>query len=314
MGGSASAPVVRTVSSGGDGREGELSDKKHPHTDDQNSLPLTEEGEGHEKEDEDLEPPDPVAAAYSSFSKCIDPGRVRQLQKTYVQQVMLEGEARKKTETQRDSDVAMLEMGMAMRGNDTISCIRLPNQRCSSLGLMLFLQELAGIRSLTALDLSCNCLGPVAPPCEEDDEDSSSHSFGPAACAALASVLSSKGVAVETLELDSCRLGPAEGGALAAALETSSSLKKLLLGDNDLRSAGALVIGAALNSTPALTCLNLSGNGIDHRGVQSLSNFLSRAGRVRLKTLSLERNSIGAEGCLVLAAGLRANSSLTSLR
>lgn len=113
--------------------------------------------------------------------------------------------------------------------------------------------------------------------------------------------------------------------ALFASLEqTSSSITKLDVGSNSISDEGAAALGSFLSSGTALRTLYMYHNEhtfefhayapITQRGWCSIFGGLKRATEfTRLRTLSVEGQSLGAAGLAALASVLETNASITSV-
>ena len=247
---------------------------------------------------------DPVAAAYSTLSKCVNLNKVRFLKKKYLQQDTIEGPSAKES---RLSDVMLIEMGMALRDNNTITSIDLRHQRIEKRGLLFLLKELHENSTLTSLELSDNMMGCT------DTIESILFEDNSVTCAALTKLISSEVTVVEAVNLEMNQLSPEDGVMIGESLASNSSLKMLRLNDNSVSNSGALAIGTSLQSHKSLVFLDLSNNNIGAEGVKSLADAL-QSPVIVLRYLYLERNCIGAAGCKILASGLASNETLKSLR
>jgi hypothetical protein len=297
MGGSASIPSQDSCD-----KESSTGNKESSSKQPQTDATDHDDPDEDEDEEEDEAIVDPVASAYSTLSKQADQNKVRQLKKTFSQQDILQPPLAREL-----GDIAMLETGLALRENKTITAIDLPHQKIKMLGLLFLLQELQDNIALKSLDLSYNFVGTEGIPADELLGDAS------VACAALAAVVSSDATVIETLRLERSHLASADGVTLGQALATNSSLKTLVLNGNDISNAGASAIGESLSSTSSLLVLDLSNNNIGARGVGGLAGAL-RSPAASLEVLLLEGNCLGAEGCQIIASALEGNTSLKSIR
>ncbi len=113
-----------------------------------------------------------------------------------------------------------------------------------------------------------------------------------------------KGIKANTLtgvNLSSCGLSNEEEAErnekirqLAAALETNTALKYLLLGSNGIGDEGAERLAVALETNKTLTRLDFWHNDIGDDGAKALAVALEK--NTALKDLNLETNNIGVEG------------------
>jgi hypothetical protein len=108
-------------------------------------------------------------------------------------------------------------------------------------------------------------------------------------------------------------LGSNTGVALAESLRANITLKHLQLRWNAIRGEGACALMHALRENEALETLELGDNGIDDESAEVLSTSLRSTHSSALRTLSLERNRVGAVGTLAIVDALPLNSSLSYL-
>uniref|UniRef100_G1NB21 Uncharacterized protein n=1 Tax=Meleagris gallopavo TaxID=9103 RepID=G1NB21_MELGA len=103
-----------------------------------------------------------------------------------------------------------------------------------------------------------------------------------------------------------------EGGpAIAHALRTNCTLKKLDLAANLLHDEGGKAIALAMKENQALTSLHLQWNFIQTQAAVALAQALQSNGS--LASLDLQENAIGDEGMAALAAALKVNTTLADL-
>jgi len=179
--------------------------------------------------------------------------------------------------------------------------------------------------SLGHLDLSENFLG------EEGSEylaeagqlvsrimslDCSSNDLRVAGAKALATLLRSDTLQLESLELCENKIHDFGVKALADALAGNTSLTFLGLGSNLIGDEGAASLAEALKKNSGLRFLDLSSSGLtSHRISDAGAKALSTALWVNssLQQLDLSRNDISNNGADALAASLAENQVFTSL-
>ncbi|ORY46887.1 RNI-like protein [Rhizoclosmatium globosum] len=105
-------------------------------------------------------------------------------------------------------------------------------------------------------------------------------------------------------------LGPKGAEAVAAVLESNSTIVYLDLSDNWIESGGA-TIGRSLQINRTLTFLNLANNKLSLQGGTEMAEMLAFNGT--LKTLILSGNRFGDKEASLLAEGLKQNSSLQAI-
>jgi Ran GTPase-activating protein (RanGAP) involved in mRNA processing and transport len=124
-------------------------------------------------------------------------------------------------------------------------------------------------------------------------------------------VLVGKMARVANLELSRNALATTSGVLLCRLLQCNSNhLKRLDLSQNQL--SGQACVELLTAGCQSLEILNLSGNGIDHRGAAAVGKAIGNAG-CHLTTLQLGQNPLGDEGINALAEGLERNTSLQTL-
>ncbi|KAJ3021324.1 UNVERIFIED_CONTAM: hypothetical protein HDU68_009687 [Siphonaria sp. JEL0065] len=105
-------------------------------------------------------------------------------------------------------------------------------------------------------------------------------------------------------------LGPKGAQAIAAVLETNTSITHLDLSDNWIEQGGA-TLGRSLQINRALVNLDLSNNKLSLQSGAEIAEMLAFNGT--LKTLNLKGNSFGDKEATLLAEGLKQNSSLEAI-
>ena len=117
-----------------------------------------------------------------------------------------------------------------------------------------------------------------------------------------------------SLDLSDNPLTSAAGPSLSLAVACHRSLRRLVLADTGLLDAGVAQVCAALarGAAPGLEELDLSLNEVTAVGARSISAALSKSLK-KLKILNVRENELENAGAKVLAAGLAACPSLTTL-
>mmetsp|Transcript_3109 Transcript_3109/g.4271 ORF Transcript_3109/g.4271 Transcript_3109/m.4271 type:complete len:272 (-) Transcript_3109:1924-2739(-) len=124
---------------------------------------------------------------------------------------------------------------------------------------------------------------------------------------------------IETLNLNSNRLGLRTAQALVDVIRVHPTLRVLSLNNNWLRDEGCVLLASSLTnsirhpSQSKLEVLNLSNNHIGCMGAIAMATTLCNNNDNQLKQLSLDDNFCGAEGCQALAKSLSENSTLEQL-
>ncbi|KAL7379094.1 hypothetical protein ABVT39_023029 [Epinephelus coioides] len=110
---------------------------------------------------------------------------------------------------------------------------------------------------------------------------------------------------LEALRLNQCGVTEKSCESLASAFSSDMSLKELDLSNNDLRSSGATLLSAGLQSPKCkLETLRLSGCLITEDGCVSLASALN-SNPSHLRELDLSYNHPGDSGVTLLSAGLK---------
>jgi Ran GTPase-activating protein (RanGAP) involved in mRNA processing and transport len=99
--------------------------------------------------------------------------------------------------------------------------------------------------------------------------------------------------------------------ALAAALETSTTLTEIVLACNYICPDGAKVLALALAKNKTLTTLDLSSNCVGDEGGVALADALAKSDT--LTTMALWYNGIGDAGATAFASALLKNKTITTL-
>ena len=105
-------------------------------------------------------------------------------------------------------------------------------------------------------------------------------------------------------------MGDPGAQALAESLKINTTLRELLLEQNNIGAAGAEALAETLKTNSSLRTLWLGGNNIGAAGAEALGESLKI--NVTLENLFLELN-VGRAGALALAAGLLQNRGLKTL-
>jgi len=119
---------------------------------------------------------------------------------------------------------------------------------------------------------------------------------------------------LQQLNLTSNSIGTKGMKAIAPELTTNSTLQLLNLSYNNIKSRGATLLAQALEN-PTSVCdlksLNLTGNSIGHKGLQTLSPMLT-VNRT-IESLYVGINNIGPEGAAHLAFAIKRNYAIKVL-
>lgn len=116
----------------------------------------------------------------------------------------------------------------------------------------------------------------------------------------------------ETLDLRTKALDDNQTIQLANVLSNNTSLKRLLLQDNQIGRVGACELAKALKVNKTLEELVLFSNQIGDNGACELARALSHY-NTTLRRLCLGNNGLGNEGAKLLARMLKRNTSLITL-
>ena len=115
------------------------------------------------------------------------------------------------------------------------------------------------------------------------------------------------------MSLDSIDFDGRAWAALTMLMKKSKSIVMYCLGELSIQDDGVAMICDALAENGVIEDLDLWLNGIGVEGARSLAKFLKANGSKSLTTLSLAGNSIGDEGVVALADGMKSNASLRAL-
>ncbi|KAL7496082.1 hypothetical protein ACHAWT_004420 [Skeletonema menzelii] len=125
---------------------------------------------------------------------------------------------------------------------------------------------------------------------------------------------------LQELKLQSNRIGPMDAAILVKFLEGKTDnglpvlpkLNRLDMSYNELGDIGTTKLTRAISkrSKVHMTEVSLSGNDMGSKGIESIMNKLLQH---KLITLNLDNNSIGDQGCQLVAASLRSIPSLHRL-
>jgi cortexillin 1/2 len=117
---------------------------------------------------------------------------------------------------------------------------------------------------------------------------------------------------VTALHLSKNNITSAGASALAAAINQNATITSLDLSDNKIDDKGIVDIANALASKHGLTTLNLSGNNISKVGVAALLQAFG-PGQHALLEIHLNRNNLGDDGAAQIAELIKANPHLTTI-
>ena len=100
---------------------------------------------------------------------------------------------------------------------------------------------------------------------------------------------------------------------IAASLKTSTTLTKILVGNNELGDKGATILCDALRESTVTKVqeLGLDSNKIGPQGAKAIAAF--RAVSPSVTSIDISRNDIGADGAKAIAEGLKDNASVTEV-
>eukprot|EP00767_Chilomastix_cuspidata_P002741 gnl/Chilomastix_cuspidata/2866.p1 GENE.gnl/Chilomastix_cuspidata/2866~~gnl/Chilomastix_cuspidata/2866.p1 ORF type:complete len:353 (+),score=75.77 gnl/Chilomastix_cuspidata/2866:27-1061(+) len=131
----------------------------------------------------------------------------------------------------------------------------------------------------------------------------------PSACTALAAWLQ-RDTRLLTLEIVDCSFGDAACTAVGSILQTNRGLRRLTLDYNEFGDAGAAQVAAGLALNTTLERLSLEGCALHAVGAGVIGGAAARS---QLKSLSLKRNPLGADGLVELLFPLLDTSPLEEL-
>jgi Ran GTPase-activating protein (RanGAP) involved in mRNA processing and transport len=117
---------------------------------------------------------------------------------------------------------------------------------------------------------------------------------------------------VTTLFLSKNNITSAGASALAAAISGNNTLISLDLSDNKIDDKGIIELANALASKHALATLNLSGNLISKAGAEAIHKAFG-PGQHALVELQLSRNNLGDDGAAQIAELIKVNPHLTTV-
>ena len=247
-----------------------------------------------------------------------------------------------------DAGASLLALGEALHGNTTLKFLNLDLYEISTAGVMTLCESLSRNATLTTLKLEnmffyddgavvlCKMLRSNANLTTLHLDNAGIGIVGGAAlCDALStnatlttlglpwSRISDAGIAalcatlrthtsLTALDLSCSEFEePGAADALRALLHDNVTLKKLVLDDNYIGDASAMVLAEALSTHSTLTSLVISGNGIGDEGAIALGGALHS--NSTLTELLLSENPFHNAGAAALADGLRHNGTLTTL-
>ena len=191
----------------------------------------------------------------------------------------------------KEGSTALQVLATGIRSHARLRALNLSQCNLASLQPLLLVNRQA-VRRLSELTLDHNCLAP-------------------ASCSELAELVPS----LPSLTSLSLCHNPGIGGGMSpllAALQISSSLRELLLGNTGMTEEDlAVLLGTLLMSAQNLMRLDVSGNRLTTKHAVSLGNALKT--NVSLEALDLSSCSLSDSGAKALAEALVVNTSLTQL-
>uniref|UniRef100_A0A8C6J2S6 NACHT domain-containing protein n=1 Tax=Melopsittacus undulatus TaxID=13146 RepID=A0A8C6J2S6_MELUD len=196
-----------------------------------------------------------------------------------------------------------------------IQKLSLAENHISNKGAKALARSLLVNRSLTALDLRNNFIGPTGAralflalllsPCSLQH-----NTIKEEGATFLAEALLTNH-RLMTLQLQKNAIGAHGARRIAEALKQNCSLKELILSSNSVGDDGSVALAEALKVNHSLQSLDLQSNSISSAGVTALTAALcSNKGLINL---NLRENSISKEGGPAIAHALRTNSTLRKL-
>jgi hypothetical protein len=123
---------------------------------------------------------------------------------------------------------------------------------------------------------------------------------------------------VQYLYAEGNQIGDQGAIALSQLLKTdenngnsSSRLREIFLGANQIQSQGAAEVASSLHSNKTVTKIYLEGNNIGLQGANAFSTVLEELdGNTALKNLFVDNNNIGKEGSMRLASALNSATAM----
>ncbi|GMH33627.1 hypothetical protein BSKO_01461 [Bryopsis sp. KO-2023] len=177
---------------------------------------------------------------------------------------------------------------------------------------------------ITGVDFSENPLGVVGAKDIGDilDANSTPHQFltslrlnktslGEEGVLSIVSALKNGNMKLSILSLSGTLMANKSAIAFGELFEFNHTLTELDLSWNSIKSEGAKHLARGLMSNATLHKLNLSWNGLENDGVTALGEMLMM--NLGIKELNLISTRAGAEACLIISEGLKANDILETL-
>jgi len=192
-------------------------------------------------------------------------------------------------------DVEVVRLSQVLRNCKSLSIVSLWFNQVGNLGATTLVHSLLNAHdppAIRTLSLGCN---PIT------DKG----------VLAICELLVDHKVPLTSLDLSFCDMTSESAPGIASLLrDDSASLRSLALVNTALGDAGVLRLASVLVGNGSLEHLDLSGTGITKVGIGGLAMAIG-AGCTKLKSLSMERNRIDAEGAANFATtALQASSSL----
>ena len=119
------------------------------------------------------------------------------------------------------------------------------------------------------------------------------------------------GCNLTALDLHECQLRDGGARVILEFLRPNTTLRKLVLGNNDLGDGGAHALAEVLRLNTTLRDLDLESNDVGDGGARALADALRL--NTTLHTLNLNANDLGDRGARALAEALRRNTTLMVL-
>ena len=207
------------------------------------------------------------------------------------------------------------ELALAIESNQLLKKLRISDNNLHSSAIVV-LNSLAGITTLTVLDLNNNQIFPEANEAlasvimhntslEELYLNGNNLGTGTVKVAKSLQHITT----LRVLSLDNNNIPPEASEELALVIQSNKQLEKLWLNDNNLHYS-ANVILKSLTTITTLTVLGLNNNQLPQEAGEALASIIMH--NTRLETLCLNGNNLGV-GTLLIAKALQCITTLTIL-